>query len=247
MIATGARLASEGGVMPEVRNSSLPSATAIRLLLVHDNQLVAWALERLAESAGSGMSVVGKIDNAGGALQAARQLRPDVVLVGLGLGNPALNLIPRLVKLRHLRVIALVSVHDEQLSDRAVIGGARGLLQREDSVATIVKAIQKVHAGELWLDRATSGRIFGMLTQDDVPTDPDSTKIASLTLRERNIIVALGRAASARHRVIADLLGMSEHTLRNHLSKIYSKLDLTGHFDLYLYAKRHGLDQAARG
>jgi len=223
------------------------SAAAIRLLLVHDNQLVAWALEKLAESPGSGLEVVGKIDNAGGALQAARQLRPDVVLVGLGLGNPALNLIPRLVKLRQLRVIALANIHDEQLSDRAVIGGARGLLHQEDSVGTIVKAISKVHSGELWLDRATSGRIFGMLTQDDAPVDPDSAKIASLTLRERNIIVALGRAASARHRVIADLLGMSEHTLRNHLSKIYSKLDLTGHFDLYLYARRHGLDQGVRG
>ena len=229
------------------RDSILPSAIAIRLLLVHDSQLIIWALEKLAESADSGMAVVGKIDNAGGALQAARQLRPDVVLVGLGLGTPALNLIPRLVKLRQVRVIALAHVHDEQVSDRAVIGGARGLLHQEDSVGTIVKAIRKVHAGELWLDRATSGRIFGLLTQDDVPADPDSAKIASLTLRERNIIVALGRAASARHRVIADLLGMSEHTLRNHLSKIYSKLDLTGHFDLYLYAKRHGLDQAARG
>jgi len=233
--------------MSDVRESILPSSAAIRLLLVHDSQLIIWALEKLAESADSGMAVVGKIDNAGGALQAARQLRPDVVLVGLGLGTPALNLIPRLVKLRQVRVIALAHVHDEQVSDRAVIGGARGLLHQEDSVGTIVKAIRKVHAGELWLDRATSGRIFGLLTQDDASVDPDSAKIASLTLRERNIIVALGRAASARHRVIADLLGMSEHTLRNHLSKIYSKLDLTGHFDLYLYAKRHGLDQAARG
>ena len=233
--------------MSDGRDSIVPSPTAIRLLLVHDSQLVVWALEKLAESAGSGMVVVGKIDNAGGALQAARQIRPDVVLVGLGLGNPALSLIPKLVKLRQLRVIALAHVHDEQISDRAVIGGARGLLHQEDSVATIVKAIRKVHSGELWLDRARSGRIFGLLTQDDAPIDPDSAKIASLTLRERNIIVALGRAASARHRVIADLLGMSEHTLRNHLSKIYSKLDLTGHFELYLYAKTHGLDQAARG
>jgi two-component system nitrate/nitrite response regulator NarL len=243
------RFAGRGAFMSNNQDSSfrVPSTAAIRLLLVHDNQLVAWALEKLAESAGSGMEVVGKIDNAGGALQAARQLRPDVVLVGLGLGNPALNLIPRLVKLRQLRVIVLANIHDEQLSDRAVIGGARGLLRQEDSIITIVKAISKVHSGELWLDRATSGRIFGMLTQDDAPVDPDSNKIASLTLRERNIIVALGRAASARHRVIADLLGMSEHTLRNHLSKIYSKLDVTGHFDLYLYARRHGLDQGVRG
>jgi len=241
--------AGRGAFMLNNPDSSLsvPSTAAIRLLLVHDNQLVAWALEKLAESTGSGMAVVGKIDNAGGALQAARQLRPDVVLVGLGLGNPALNLIPRLVKIRQLRVIVLANIQDEQLSDRAVIGGARGLLRQEDSISTIVKAIRKVHCGELWLDRATSARIFGMLTQDEVPADPDSNKIASLTLRERNVIVALARAASARHRVIADLLGMSEHTLRNHLSKIYSKLDVTGHFDLYLYARRHGLDQGARG
>lgn len=230
--------------MSEGRNSILPFPAAIRLLLVHDNQLVAWALEKLAEVAGGEMTVVGKIDNAGGALLAARQLRPDVALVGLSLGNPALNLIPRLVKLRKLRVIVLAHIHDEQLSDRAVIAGARGLLHQEDSISTIVKAIRKVYDGELWLDRATSGRIFGLLTQDDAPVDQDSAKIASLTLRERNIIVALARAGSARHRVIADLLGMSEHTLRNHLSKIYGKLDLSGHFDLYLYARRHGLDQA---
>jgi DNA-binding NarL/FixJ family response regulator len=222
------------------------SAEAIRLLLVDDNQLAVWALEQLAESAQSGMVVVGKTDNAGGALQAARQIRPDVVLVGLGLGNPALNLIPKLVKLRHVRVIALAHLADEQISDRAVLGGARGLLHREDSVATIIKAIRKVHGGELWLDRTTTGRIFGLLTQDDAPADPDSAKIASLTLRERNIIITLARAASARHRVIADLLGMSEHTLRNHLSKIYGKLELTGHLELYLYARRHGLDQGAR-
>jgi two-component system, NarL family, nitrate/nitrite response regulator NarL len=118
-------------------------------------------------------------------------------------------------------------------------------VHRADSVETIIKAIRKVHAGELWLDRATSGRIFGMLTQDGVPADPDSKKIATLTLRERNIIVTLARVGSARHRTIAEMLGVSEHTLRNHLSKIYGKLDLTSHFDLYLYAKRHGLDQAA--
>jgi DNA-binding CsgD family transcriptional regulator len=68
-------------------------------------------------------------------------------------------------------------------------------------------------------------------------------KIASLTQRERNIIATLASVASARHRKIADVLDMSEHTLRNHLSSIYGKLDLSGHFELYLYAKQHGLDK----
>jgi len=234
------------GLMSNARDSGPPPATAIRLLLVDDDQLAVWGLEKLVESAGGAIAVAGKTDNAGDALRLARQIRPDVVLLGLGLGSPALSVIPKLVKLRPVRVVAMADLADEQVSDRAVLGGARGLLHRADPVETIIKAIRKVHAGELWLDRATSGRIFGLLTQkDDTPADPDSTKISTLTRRELNIVVTLARVGSARHRAVAELLGMSEHTLRNHLSKIYGKLDLTGHFELYLYAKRHGLDQAA--
>lgn len=234
------------GLMSIVRDSELLPAPAIRLLLVDDNQLTIWALEKLVESAGGEIAVVGTANNAGDALRLARQIQPDIVLLGLWLGSAALDLIPNLIKLPKLQVVVLSHLADGQVSDRAVLGGARGLLRCEDPVDLIIKAIRKVHAGELWLDRATSGRIFGLLTRDNGPADPDSAKIATLTLRERNIILTLVRVGSARHNAIADSLGISEHTLRNHLSKIYGKLDLSGHFDLYLYAKRHGLDQAAQ-
>jgi DNA-binding NarL/FixJ family response regulator len=221
-------------------------APPIRVLLVDDHVLVLWALERLFEIADSGFVSVGKTGSTTEAMRLVRETRPDVVLLGLDLGAASVSLIPKLLKQRQLRIVAMSAEADPHLADRAVLSGARGLLRKEDSTETIVKAIRKVHAGELWLDRATSGRIFGMLTQEDEPADPDAEKIASLTRRERNIVATLAGIASARHKEVASLLGMSEHTLRNHLSKIYGKLELSGHFELYLYAKRHGLDQLVR-
>jgi DNA-binding NarL/FixJ family response regulator len=217
----------------------------IRVLLVEGCQLVLWALERLFESDGTGIVIVGKTGNPADALRTTLRIQPDVVLLGLDLGSAALSVIPKLVKQPRIRVVVRAATADPDTVDRAILTGARGLLHKEDSVDVVIKAIRKVHAGELWLDRATSGRIFGLLTRHDVPSDPDTAKIASLTIRERNIVATLAHVGSARHRKVATLLGMSEHTLRNHLSKIYGKLDLTGHFELYLYAKRHGLDRAA--
>ena len=226
-----------------VRQPALVPAAPIRVLVVDDHRLVVWALEKLFATLDSTIVVVGKAASAAEALRLVREKRPDVVLLGLDLGAVSLNLIPKLLRLRELRIVAMTSEADPHVADRAVLSGARGLLRREDSTDAIVKAIRKVHEGELWLDRTTSARIFGLLTQDDAPADPDAAKIASLTRRERNIVVTLAGIASARHKEVANLLGMSEHTLRNHLSKIYGKLEVSGHFELYLYAKRHGLDQ----
>jgi two-component system nitrate/nitrite response regulator NarL len=232
--------------MADSQDSSLTMPAPTRVLLVEGCQLVLWAFERLFESDSTGIVTVGKTGNPADVLRTALRIQPDVVLLGLDLGSAALSLIPKLVKQPRIRVVVRAATVDPDTCDRAILSGARGLLHREDSVDVIIKAIRKVHAGELWLDRATSGRIFGLLTRHDVPSDPDTAKIASLTIRERNIVATLAHVGSARHRKVATLLGMSEHTLRNHLSHIYGKLELTGHFELYLYAKRHGLDQSAR-
>jgi len=234
--------------MQKTHNPSRPPAALpalIRVLLVSNHQLAVWGLEKLLETTASEIAVVGKAGNATDALRLAQQTRPDVVLLCLDMGSPSLNLIPKLLKQKQLRVVAMTGSSNAQASDRAVLSGAHGLLRREDSVDAIIKSIRKVHDGELWLDRATTGRVFGMLTRSDERSDPDAAKIADLTARERNIIATVAHMASARHRKIADLLKMSEHTLRNHLSKIYAKLELSGHFELYLYAQRHGLDKSA--
>ena len=78
--------------------------------------------------------------------------------------------------------------------------------------------------------------------------DPEKQKIAMLTVRERQTerqtISAMASDASAQGRVFAERLNISEHTLRNHLTSIYSKLGLSNRLDLYAYAHKHGLNEA---
>jgi two-component system nitrate/nitrite response regulator NarL len=228
-----------------MRNGKVKNAAesvSIRVLVVDDHGLALWALERLIEAARPEFAVIGTTDNLDDALNLARQTRPDVVLLGLGFGEAAVNLIPRLLKQRQLRVLAMTSTNEDQVADLAIVKGARGVLRKEVPAPAYLKAIRKVFDGELWLERTATGRIFGALTRVGVPSDPDVAKIAALTARERAIIIALTRLAAERHRKIADVLRMSEHTLRNHLSNIYAKLELGGRMELYLYAKKHGLD-----
>jgi len=215
-------------------------ATRIRILLVDDHQLVLWALRKVSDDDESGITIVGEAADVADALGVARLTRPDIVLLALDMGGAALALIPKLLQHSALHVVGMVGVSDVRVSDQAVVNGARGLLRRQDAVDVIVKAIKRVHAGELWLDRTATGRIFSTLSRKDAP-DPELLKIASLTGRERKIISTFGSMANVRHRKLADLLNMSEHTLRNHLSHIYAKLGVSGQLDLYAYAQRHGL------
>jgi DNA-binding NarL/FixJ family response regulator len=228
--------------MQKDRQLNAPPATSIRVLLVENHQVVVWGLEKLIEAARPEIMMVGSASNATDALRLVQQTRPDVILLSLDMGDQILALIPQLMKKGQVRVVAMAGANGTDVCDKAVLSGARGLLRRQDPIDVIIKAIRKVHAGELWLDRAMTGRLFRVLAADSLP-DPDAAKIAALTKRERIVIAALASVASARHRKIADLLRMSEHTLRNHLSSIYGKLELAGHFELYLYAKSHGLDK----
>jgi two-component system, NarL family, nitrate/nitrite response regulator NarL len=105
--------------------------------------------------------------------------------------------------------------------------------------------IDKVHEGELWIDRSATSRIFMEMARQKAAehNDPEQSKIATLTARERQAIAAVASDASAPGKVIAGRLCISEHTLRNHLRSIYNKLGLANRVDLYPYATRHRLHE----
>ena len=71
--------------------------------------------------------------------------------------------------------------------------------------------------------------------------DPEAQKLSALTPRERDVIREVTAARGAKGAVIAERLGMSEHTLRNHLNAIYDKLGIHGRVELFIYASAHGL------
>lgn len=219
------------------------SSPPIRIVLVDDHRSVLWGLEKLIESAAPRMQLVAKATTSAEALSAVDTYRPDVVLLDLDLGGESgIDLIPRLVQSESKpKAIVLSGTQDIQLKDSAMMAGARGLVHKSEPAETILQAIEHVHRGELWLDRSTIGRIFSTMLSSDRSGGEAENAREPLTARERAIINAVVQHRGAPNKVIADSLHISGHTLRNHLSTIYSKLGVNRRLDLVLYAMEHGL------
>jgi DNA-binding NarL/FixJ family response regulator len=135
------------------------------------------------------------------------------------------------------KVLVLTGSSDPEMLTRAMELGAHGVVMKDQPPQVLVKAIEKVASGEIWLDRREMARVLNSLTQRR--PDIELQRIASLTKREREIVALVG--SGLRNPAIAERLFISEATVRNHLTSILSKLDLTGRFELAVFAFRHGL------
>lgn len=205
--------------------------------------MVCWGLERLVQSAHPRLELAGTSATIGEALPFMQRKAPDVLVADLD-GGEDFECLSALHELQS-RVILLTGNREVSALDGAVLSGVRGLVKMNDAPSILLKAIEKVHEGELWIDRGATSRIFMEMARMKAAqgNDPDRTKIATLTSRERQTIAAVTSDASAPAKVIASRLCISEHTLRNHLTSIYNKLDLSSRLDLYAYATRHSLDK----
>ena len=225
----------------------LAAQQPIRVMLIDDHPTLLWGLEKLINAETPRMSVMGTARNTEEALACLAHETPDVVLLDLDLdGESGLVLLPALLKQTQTRVLILTGERQQNVLDQAVQKGARGILRKDASAEHVLKAIEKTHEGELWLDRGTLGRVF---TEFRDPTsarkpDPESLRQASLTARERRIIALVVQSQGASNKSLAQSLFISEHTLRNHLSSVYQKLDVANRLELYVYATRHQLGAA---
>jgi two-component system, NarL family, nitrate/nitrite response regulator NarL len=217
-----------------------------RPILVHlvAQPLVSWGLERLVQSAQPRLEVAGVASSLAECLPLLESRMADVLVVDLD-GEQKCDSLAQLPERTAAKVLVVTGSCDAELLDGAVLAGARGVVKKRESPATLIKAIEKVHEGELWIDRGATSRIFMEMARQKAAerNDPEKSKIATLTMRERQTIIAVASDASAPGKVIAGRLCISEHTLRNHLTSIYSKLGLSNRLDLYAYANRHSLNK----
>jgi two-component system, NarL family, nitrate/nitrite response regulator NarL len=216
----------------------------IRVMVVDDHRSVVWGLQRLIDGEKPRMTVVATANTPAEALQHAATQAIDVILLDLDLGaHNGLDAIPLLRAACSARVLVLTGMRDTAVHDRAVLAGACGVVQKEEKAETILKAIERAYQGELWLDRAATGRIFVELSRrSGAPLEQNPhERIATLTPRERDIVAAMASDAGARTRAIAAKLNISENTLRNHLTSIYDKLGVSTRLELWAYANEHGL------
>jgi two-component system, NarL family, nitrate/nitrite response regulator NarL len=222
------------------------SQNPIRILLVDDHQSFLWGMMKLIESDSPNMQVIGTASDIAEALAILEREQPDLILLDIDLnGVNSLDSMPVLRNATSAMVLILTGVRDGETHERAVLAGARGVLQKEASAEMILKAIRKVHEGEIWLDRLTTGRVFSkLLDHSNNQASAEAIKIRSLTSRERAIIDVMIKQGHSTNKQIAAHLNMSEHTLRNHLSSIYSKLEVENRLELVMYAVKHHISDA---
>lgn len=211
----------------------------IRILIVDGHKVVRQGLRMIIES-NTGMEVVGEASNRIEALALAPCRKPDIILLELALDeNSGLDFLPELITSSEgARVIVLTGVRDCEVHRKAVRLGAMGVVLKHQGGDVLLRAIERVHDGEAWIDhKMTASLIAGFSSPPRI--HGEAAKIESLTKREREIIKVLCEGLKTRQ--IAEKLFISQSTLRNHLTSILSKLGLSDRFELAIYAYRHGL------
>jgi two-component system, NarL family, response regulator LiaR len=207
----------------------------IRVVIADDHAVVRQGLRTLIELQ-DGMEVVAEAADGEEAVEAVRRTSPDVALLDLVM--PKLGGIEAIRRIREdeprTRILVLTSFADDETVLPAIRAGAAGYLLKDVQPQDLVAAIRTVHGGEALLAPAVATMLVEQLAAADEPRDRDE-----LTPRERDVLAHLARGRP--NKVIARDLGVSERTVKTHVSNILGKLGLTDRTQAAVYAVRHGL------
>ena len=216
----------------------------IRILIVDDHAIVRAGLRMLIDQ-NPAMTVVGVAGNRVEALELAASQQPNLILLDILLGEEdGLAFLPELREaVANVRVLVLTGLRSTESQRRAIVAGAMGVVLKEHAAEVLIKAIHKVHEGEVWLDRTMMGSVLEEMTQTP-ETDPEQAKIASLTDREREVIGLI--AQGLKNKQIGQRLFISETTVTHHLTSIFSKLEVSDRLELVIYAFANKLARVPR-
>jgi two-component system, NarL family, nitrate/nitrite response regulator NarL len=213
---------------------STPTTETIRILIVDDHAIVRAGLRMLIDQ-NPAMKVVGVAGNRSDALALATSEQPNMIILDILLGEEdGLSFLPELREAAtNSRVLVLTGLRSSESQRRAIVSGAMGVVLKEHAAEVLIKAINKVHEGEVWLDRSLMGSVLDQITQSQ-EVDPEQARIASLSTRERQVIALI--AEGLKNKQIGDRLVISETTVTHHLSSIFSKLEVSDRLELVIYA-----------
>ena len=208
----------------------------IRVLLVDDHAVVRRGLRSFLDLLDD-MDVVGEAENGRVAVDEARRLRPDVILMDLLM--PEMSGLEAIAAIKQgqpeVEIVAVTSFIEEEKVTSALEAGATGYLLKYAEAEEVASAIRAAYAGEVTLDPA----VTRLLAQRMRARKTDPEPVEPLTEREREVIALLGRGASNKD--IAAELFITERTARTHVSNILGKLGLTSRTQAALYAVEHRL------
>lgn len=213
----------------------------IRVLIADDHTLVREGLRALLEGQGA-FEVIAEASNGREAIDRAIQMRPDVVLMDIGMPElDGLAATRRIIKVNPAIRILVLTVHDtEDYFFRVLEAGAQGFLVKDAASTELVAAVRAVHNGGVFLHPSMAKRLVEDYLQR-IGSGEERAAHALLSPRERQILALIG--AGHTNQEIADQLLLSVNTVQAHRSHIIDKLDLHSRADLMRYAVRVGLQR----
>jgi DNA-binding NarL/FixJ family response regulator len=196
----------------------------IRLLLVEDQTIIRQGLRRLLDSHPD-LQVVGEAENGQQAVEQVETLQPDLVLMDVRMpvmdGVTATQLIcDRFPK---VKVLVLTTFDDEQYIEKVMEFGAIGYLLKDTPSEELADAVRAAHRGYTQLGPGLFKKVFSQRSVKSV-NHPHTPEFAELTPREREVLNLI--ATGANNREIAEILCITEKTVKNHVSSILSRLNL---------------------
>jgi DNA-binding NarL/FixJ family response regulator len=197
----------------------------IRLLLAEDQTIIRQGLRRLLESHAD-LQVIGEAANGEQAVEQATTLQPDLVLMDVRMpvmdGMTATQLICD--RFPQIKVLVLTTFDDEQYIEQVMSFGAIGYLLKDTPSDELAATIRAAHKGYTQLSPGLFKKVFSQRSVVSTPASSPKLELAELTPREREVLSLIATGASNRE--IAEILFITEKTVKNHVSSILSRLNL---------------------
>lgn len=211
----------------------------VGVVLVDDQELVRSGLRRILRRK-DGFDVVAECSDGDEVEDAVRQHRPDVVVMDLRMRR--VDGIEATRRLRALPspppVLVLTTFDDDELLSGALRAGAAGFILKDSPAEQLVRAVRSIGAGEAVLDPAVTGRVLDAYRAAAHPPR-DTGTAEQLSPREVEVLRLMGRGLTNAE--IAEALVISEVTVKSHIGRIFTKLDLRDRAAAIVYAFDHDL------
>jgi len=222
------------------------TAPPIRVLIADDHALFRQGVRRLLDGAPE-LQVVGEAASGHEAQRLVEELAPDIVLLDVSMPGPSGIEVARVIKTTspRSRVIILTVFTNEEFLFEAIKAGAMGYLLKDSSPEELLRAIRVVAEGEGLIAPAMAAKIFKEFARAAEEIKEVAPLVTPLTQREVEILQHV--AAGLANKEIAANLGISERTVKNHLSNIMEKLQVNSRTQAAVYALKSGLVPPSSG
>lgn len=208
----------------------------IRVLIADDHKMVREGLRRILEFDGE-IQVIDEADNGEECIKKIRSSKPDIVLLDINM--PVMNGIEALQEIRKKKLktkVIILTVHNEiEYLLRAVDIGIDGYVLKDSDAHELIRAVTSVYEGDKFIQPS----LIPLLNSKLIARDLDAERLEQLSKREIEVLKLV--EVGMFNKEIGVELGISERTVKNHLSSIFKKIDSSDRTQAAVFAIRNGL------